>query len=59
MNAYPRRATISEPTRRRISADIVRMENGWLAEQWDVPQDEATKQDSKSGKPMFRERFPA
>jgi hypothetical protein len=35
MNAHPGRATISEPTRRRISADIARMENGWLAEYWD------------------------
>jgi predicted SnoaL-like aldol condensation-catalyzing enzyme len=42
-----------------IAADIVRMEDGLLAEHWDVLEDEATEQDSKSGKPMFGERFPA
>jgi predicted SnoaL-like aldol condensation-catalyzing enzyme len=49
-------STLGKPLN-RISADIVRMENGLLAEHWDVLQDEATKQDSKSGKPMFGERF--
>jgi predicted SnoaL-like aldol condensation-catalyzing enzyme len=42
-----------------IAADIVRMEDGLLAEHWDVLEDEATEQDSKSGKPTFGERFPA
>jgi predicted SnoaL-like aldol condensation-catalyzing enzyme len=42
-----------------IAADIVRMEDGLLAEHWDILEDEATEQDSKSGKPMFGERFPA
>ncbi len=32
-----------------IAADIVRMEDGRLAEHWDVLQDEATKEESKSG----------
>ncbi|MEY2546037.1 MAG: hypothetical protein QOG48_1154, partial [Verrucomicrobiota bacterium] len=36
-----------------IAADIVRIENGRLAEHWDVLQDEATKAESKSGLPMF------
>lgn len=36
-----------------IAADIVRMENGRLAEHWDVLQDEATQEESKSGLPMF------
>jgi predicted SnoaL-like aldol condensation-catalyzing enzyme len=40
-----------------IAADIVRIENGTLAEHWDVIEDEATKQDSKSGLPMFGEEF--
>ncbi len=40
-----------------IAADIVRIENGMLAEHWDVIEDEATKQDSKSGLPMFGEEF--
>ena len=40
-----------------IAADIVRIENGMLAEHWDVIEDEATKQESKSGLPMFGEEF--
>ena len=40
-----------------IAADIVRIQNGMLAEHWDVIEDEATKQDSKSGLPMFGEEF--
>ena len=40
-----------------IAADIVRIENGRLAEHWDVLQDEATKAQSKSGFPMFGEDF--
>ena len=40
-----------------IAADIVRIEDGMLAEHWDVIQDEATKQESKSGLPMFGEEF--
>ena len=42
-----------------VSADIVRIENGRLAEHWDVLQDEATKAESKSGLPMFGEHFTA
>ena len=42
-----------------IAADIVRLENGVLAEHWDVLQDEATREESKSGLPMFGDRFPA
>jgi predicted SnoaL-like aldol condensation-catalyzing enzyme/predicted ester cyclase len=41
-----------------IVADIVRMENGALAEHWDVIQDEASKEQSKSGLPMFGSSFP-
>jgi predicted SnoaL-like aldol condensation-catalyzing enzyme len=40
-----------------IAADIVRIENGRLAEHWDVLQDEATRAESKSGLPMFGDRF--
>ena len=40
-----------------IAADIVRIENGRLAEHWDVLQDEATKVESKSGLPMFGDHF--
>src|SRR5258706_2316186 len=42
-----------------VAADIVRIENGRLAEHWDVLQDEATKAESKSGLPMFGDRFTA
>jgi predicted SnoaL-like aldol condensation-catalyzing enzyme len=42
-----------------VAADIVRIENGRLAEHWDVLQDEATKAESKSGLPMFGEHFTA
>jgi predicted SnoaL-like aldol condensation-catalyzing enzyme len=41
-----------------IAADIVRIEDGLLAEHWDVIQDEATRDESKSGLPMFKEEFP-
>jgi predicted SnoaL-like aldol condensation-catalyzing enzyme len=40
-----------------IAADIVRFEDGLLAEHWDVLQDEATQGESVSGLPMFGERF--
>ena len=42
-----------------IAADIVRIENGLLAEHWDVIQDEATREQSKSGNPMFGNKFPS
>jgi predicted SnoaL-like aldol condensation-catalyzing enzyme len=42
-----------------IAADVVRFEDGKLAEHWDVLQDEATQADSVSGLPMFGDRFPA
>ena len=42
-----------------IAADILRIENGILVEHWDVIQDEATAEQSKSGLPMFGESFPA
>jgi predicted SnoaL-like aldol condensation-catalyzing enzyme len=41
-----------------IAADIVRMQNGILVEHWDVIQDEATEEQSKSGAPMFGKTFP-
>ena len=42
-----------------IAADIVRLENGLLVEHWDVIQDEATRESSKSGLPMFGDTFSA
>jgi predicted SnoaL-like aldol condensation-catalyzing enzyme len=42
-----------------IVVDIVRIENGVLAEHWDVIEDEASLETSKSGRPMFGDSFPA
>jgi predicted SnoaL-like aldol condensation-catalyzing enzyme len=41
-----------------IAADILRIEDGLLVEHWDVIQDEATQNQSKSGRPMFDDLFP-
>ena len=40
-----------------IAADILRIADGVLAEHWDVIQDEASRESSKSGLPMFGEKF--
>jgi predicted SnoaL-like aldol condensation-catalyzing enzyme len=40
-----------------IAADIVRVQDGILVEHWNVIQDEATEEQSKSGNPMFGETF--
>jgi predicted SnoaL-like aldol condensation-catalyzing enzyme len=40
-----------------IAADILRIEDGILIEHWDVIQDEATRESSKSGLPMFGGKF--
>jgi len=42
-----------------IVVDIVRLENGLLAEHWDVTEDEVTKEKSVSGLPMFGDAFPS
>ena len=41
-----------------IAADILRIENGILVEHWDVIQDEATEEQSKSKAPMLGSSFP-
>jgi predicted SnoaL-like aldol condensation-catalyzing enzyme len=41
-----------------IIVDILRIEDGMLVEHWDMIQDEATREQSKSGLPMFGDRFP-
>jgi predicted SnoaL-like aldol condensation-catalyzing enzyme len=41
-----------------IAADILRIQNGVFVEHWDVIQDEATKEQSKSKAPMFGTSFP-
>ena len=56
--AHGRYSNIGRPAA-WIAADIVRIEDGKLAEHWDVLQDEATQAESVSGLPMFGERFPS
>ena len=45
--------------RNSIAVDIVRTADGVLAEHWDVLQDEAAREESQSGRPMFGDFFPA
>src|SRR5579862_5293285 len=40
-----------------IAADILRVKDGILIEHWDVIQEEATRGSSKSGLPMFDDKF--
>jgi len=40
-----------------IAADILRIKDGILVEHWDVIQDEASRESSKSGLPMFGTDF--
>jgi predicted SnoaL-like aldol condensation-catalyzing enzyme len=42
-----------------IAADVIRFEDGRLAEHWDVIENEATQSESVSGLPMFGDRFPS
>ena len=48
---------IGQPTN-WIVVDITRLEDGVLAEHWDVIQDEASKEASRSGLTMFGSAFP-
>jgi predicted SnoaL-like aldol condensation-catalyzing enzyme len=41
-----------------IVVDLVRMEDGQLKEHWDVVEDEASREASISGLPMYGDRFP-
>jgi predicted SnoaL-like aldol condensation-catalyzing enzyme len=41
-----------------IAADILRINDRILVEHWDVIQDEASREQSKSGHPMFGDTFP-
>ena len=41
-----------------IAADILRIQDGIFLEHWDVIQDEAIEEQSKSGAPMFGKTFP-
>ena len=41
-----------------VAGDVIRVENGVIVEHWDTLQDEAAREESKSGLPMFGDRFP-
>ncbi|MFF0629410.1 ester cyclase [Streptomyces sp. NPDC004296] len=41
-----------------IAVDFVRVQDGLLAEHWDVIEDEATREQSASGLPMYGDAFP-
>lgn len=41
-----------------VVVDVMRMKNGIFEEHWDVIQEEAAKEQSKSGLPMFGDSFP-
>jgi predicted SnoaL-like aldol condensation-catalyzing enzyme len=41
-----------------VVVDIMRIKDGVFQEHWDVIQEEATKEQSKSGLPMFGDEFP-
>jgi predicted SnoaL-like aldol condensation-catalyzing enzyme len=51
--------SVAEGVPHWVVVDIVRIENGVLAEHWDAIQDEATRAQSKIGNPMFGSEFPA
>jgi predicted SnoaL-like aldol condensation-catalyzing enzyme len=52
------RLSTTGPGPNRVTADIVRLEDGLIAEHWDVVQDEATADESISRLPMFGDTFP-
>jgi predicted SnoaL-like aldol condensation-catalyzing enzyme len=41
-----------------IALDVVRMQDGLLTEHWDVLEEEASREASISGLPMFGDKFP-
>ena len=55
---HGRYSGIGQPTN-WIVVDVIRLEDGVLAEHWDVIQDEASEESSRSGLPMFGSAFPA
>lgn len=54
--AYGRFSGLGQP-RPMIVGNILRIDDGRLAEHWEVVQDEATAAESKSGLPMIGVRF--
>jgi predicted SnoaL-like aldol condensation-catalyzing enzyme len=41
-----------------IAADFVRVEDGLLKEHWDIIEDETSRANSRSGLPMYGDKFP-
>ena len=41
-----------------VTVDIMRIKDGVFVEHWDVTEPEATKEESKSKRPMFGDSFP-
>jgi len=41
-----------------VVVDVLRLEDGVMVEHWDVIQDEATRESSAGGYPMFGDQFP-
>ena len=52
------RFTNNGRSRAWVAGDVIRVENGLIVEHWDTLQDEVTREESKSGLPMFGDRFP-
>jgi len=51
------RFTNNGRSRAWVAGDVIRVENGIIIEHWDTLQDEVTREESRSGFPMFGERF--
>jgi len=51
------RITGNGRARNWITATVLRIEDGCVAEQWELVQDEASQAESKSGQPMFGDTF--
>ncbi len=41
-----------------VAGDVIRVANGVITEHWDTLQDEVTREESRSGLPMFGDAFP-
>ena len=55
--AHRRFSGIGQPVN-WTAAEVFRIKHGIPIEHWNVVQDEATQEQSKSGRPMFGDKFP-
>jgi predicted SnoaL-like aldol condensation-catalyzing enzyme len=58
MNRLNIKGVLATLSQKILLFDILRIKDGILVEHWDVIQDEATQEQSKSGLPMFGDKFP-